>query len=265
MDNNIPNYDKIKSIKNISVPKLDYEEDNKDNINEENINSIKKCEKYIIAIYEVYNNIFNSLIEFENDMYQLLNELNTNEIDDILIEKFNKNIDYFINNCKSHLSNPIIVNNIEYIYPIKKVDKEKKIYNQSIDLFYVLDGPQYFNKHLGEVSNISINSINNQNIIERGEYEFIFNKILENNKIDKNYFFKFIEDYINNIKKLRGWIYNDLLFTNSLFKSLTNIINDIDVRTNYIDDKHNNLWKNFKKNVEESIKNYLNNLDKFKK
>ena len=264
MDKDLPNYDKIESIKNISVPNLDFKVEKNINIHEENIRSITKCEKYIFSIYEIFYNIFRELIDFESEMHSLLNIINSTEIDDILIEKFNKNIDFFLTNINSYLMTPIVINNIEYVYPIKKVDKEKKFYSQSIDLFYVLDGPQFFNKHLGEVSNLSLFSINEQNFFIRGEYEYSFNKIKLSSKIEKNNFIKFIEEYISNIKKLRGWIYNDLMFTNSLFKSLKNIINDIDIRSNYIDDDNNKPWEIFKNDIEKNIKNYLEKLNNIK-
>ena len=58
MDKDLPNYDKIKSIKNISVPNLDFKVEKNINIHEENIRSITKCEKYIFSIYEIFYNIF---------------------------------------------------------------------------------------------------------------------------------------------------------------------------------------------------------------
>ena len=240
--------DDRKFINPPSIPNLDYKSDSLVNIDEENKKSITKSEGYVMSAFNIMSGIMDSIVEFENDVRSLYNDLNLRQVDRNFLERYNKCVLFFYNNILGSLNSPIIIGADDTIYPVKPVNESEEIYKHELQVGYVLPGPQFINKPLGEITNVSVTKVNDHVILLRGKYKYTFVIIDTEEEISTDSFRDHIVKYMDDLKELRGWTSNDLDFIKKSYTLLANIVSDIEVRTREIKFRKNvYLSKNHKK------------------
>lgn len=222
------------------IPNLDYKSEALVDIDMENKKSVTKSERYIMSAFNIMSSIMDSIVEIENDFRSLFNDLNLRSVDRNFIERYNKCLQYFYNNLAGALNSPIILGADDTIYAVKPVNEADEIYEHEIQVGYVLPGPNFINKPLGVITNVSISKVNSHITLLRGKYRYTFVIIDPEDEISTDSFRDHIMKYMDYFKELRGWTGNDLDFIKKSYTLLANIVSDIEVRTREI---------NFRKNV----------------
>jgi hypothetical protein len=212
-----------------------------------NIKAIHNIHEYMKKIYESFFSLYNHFQNFHEELLSLQNELNFKSISPQMLDSYNKMILFLYERIKSILSMIFIGENAKEILILKPVRNNK--YEQILELTYFTDDI-ITTKHLGNITTISINQINDEIIFLRGNMIFTFIIFDLSTQITKDDFMDHIDEYSKMTKQIINWIYSDIKSTKMFIKSLINIITEL---INLSPKKYALHWIELLENIKETL------------
>jgi hypothetical protein len=217
--------------------------------NKQNIKSVRNMQEYIEKVYYSFFSLFKIFRNFHDELCNLQNDINFRSMSQQLIESYNRHILFLYEQIKGVLSIMFINEHSQEIPVIKPVYNNK--YSQELELTYFSDDI-IATKPLGNVICISLNKINDEIILLRGNKRFTFIVLEDCTEITKNEFREHIETYIKMTKEIINWLNSDTQNLKMSIKSLINIISELTNMTtvDYIPEWIE-LLRNIKKTLEK--------------
>lgn len=217
-----------------------------------NIKSIQRMNIYLKRLFDAYLSIYDTLKMIENDIFSLQNDLNFKTVDEQLIDRYNKMFLFLENQVTGILNQTIVTHNGAETPVIHPTDILKGSYTHELEIIYFLPNMATIAKPLGSVSNMSIEKINDQIELYRGNILFTFVYIDINSNITVENFRSHLDICEQTIKKLSGMVYNDVDFTKLAFRALLSVMSDAIKMSNCSKEKTKwyNLFKKVKFNID---------------
>jgi hypothetical protein len=231
-------------------------EQNTDNLNIERITYLNI---YINKITDLFNEMYCLINKIINDFYDISNTLNFCDVNEEIIENYNKCLNYMFNVINNILETTILTPTAS-VHIIKKPNDEKRIYCYNIELRCIYPNSILSTKYLGEISNISINIINNNIIFQRRNKQFLFILLDETyndiNNINISTFRNHLDTYISSLNEIGGLIHNDIEILSYTKKTFINTVKNLI-------EEHKNIHNNYNHNCNcKCCTNFINNSNK---
>jgi hypothetical protein len=220
--------------------------------NKQNIKSVRNMQEYIEKVYYSFNSLFKIFKSFHDELYNLQNDINFRSMSQQLIESYNRHILFLYEQIKGVLSIMFINEQSKEIPVIKPVYNNK--YSQDIELTYFSDDI-IATKPLGNIICISLNKINDEIILLRGNRKFTFVILEDCAEITKNEFREHIETYIKMSKEIINWLNSD---TQNLKMSIKSLINMISELTNMTTADYIPEWIELLRNIKKTLEKINN-------
>jgi len=196
-------------------------------IDNENLKAISAMDDYLRNLFHLFVTLYKSTKSMIVDLYELLNQLNFKTVDEQFIEEYNKALLFMYENTKSVLSSSITLINGTSFQLINIPNDETKTYTHKIMLILIEQNSNYITHFLGNITNMTITTVNDQIIFQRGSKKYTFVTFDNTVEMTNSDFRTHLDGYIILLKEIMGSYYNDIIFVKTAYKTFLRIVKDL--------------------------------------
>lgn len=181
---------------------------------------IQETTKYLKQADKIVTDIISQTTTLEDDLLQIHNEVSTNDVDTISLERHNRSLDFYSDFVQTSLSRRIRQANGTEIHPIKPVNTTTAYYTHPVSLIHLSPDGDITNKKIGELTNISIERRTEDIIIRRGRKTFHLTGVNPETLPERHRYIDHLQTTLDILREIKGWLNNDISYINNCFHTL---------------------------------------------